>query len=111
MGAPKKEEQKAFLFFDFNVKYKNMLTQEEKEKLIKKYKLHDKDTGSTEVQAALLTEQINQLLDHLKTHPKDLHSKRGLLKMVSKRKKLLKHLEVEDEKRYKSLIKNLGLKK
>jgi small subunit ribosomal protein S15 len=88
-----------------------MLTQEEKDKLIKKYKVHDKDTGSVEVQIALLTEQINQLLDHLKDHPKDLHSKRGLLTMVSKRKKLLKNFEAEDEKKYKALIKNLGLKK
>jgi small subunit ribosomal protein S15 len=87
-----------------------MLKQEEKEKLIKKYKIHDSDSGSSEVQIALFSEQINQLLGHLKTHPKDIHSKRGLLKMVAKRKKLLKYLKNESEKRYKSLVKKLGLK-
>jgi len=88
-----------------------MLTQEEKEKLIKKYKVHDKDTGSPEVQIALLSEEIKQLLLHFKKHPKDFHSKRGLLKMVSKRKSLLSSLKKENEKRYNSLIKKIGLKK
>lgn len=88
-----------------------MLSAEEKEKLIKKYKLHDKDTGSSEIQIALLSEEITQLLLHLKKHPKDFHSKRGLLKMVSKRKALLSFLKSKDEKKYKSLIKQLGLKK
>jgi len=88
-----------------------MLTPEKKEKLIKKYKIHDTDTGSPDVQIALLSETINQLLLHLKKHPKDLHSKRGLLKMVSKRKSLLNYLKRNNEKRYKSLVKNIGLKK
>ena len=88
-----------------------MLSPEEKEKFIKKYKLHDTDTGSQEVQIALLSEEINQLLLHLKKHPKDFHSKRGLLKMVSKRKSLLNYLKGKDEKKYKALIKKLGLKK
>ena len=88
-----------------------MLSLEEKDKIIKKYKLHDTDTGSTEIQIALLTEEIDQLLLHLKTHPKDFHSKRGLLKMVSKRKSLLAFLKKEDEKRHGVLVKNLGLKK
>lgn len=88
-----------------------MLTQEEKTKIIEKYKLHKLDTGSPEVQVAILTEEIQRLLAHLKTHPKDLHSKRGLLKMVSKRRKLLKYLMAEDEKRYAKIIKKLGLKK
>jgi small subunit ribosomal protein S15 len=88
-----------------------MLKPEEKEKLIKKYKVHEKDTGSTEVQIALLSEEIKQLLLHLKKHPKDLHSKRGLLKMVSKRKSLLNFLKRNDEKKYKTLIKSIGLKK
>ena len=87
-----------------------MLKTEEKGKLIKEYKIHNLDNGSSEVQIALLSEQINQLLSHLKTHPKDIHSKRGLLKMVAKRKKLLKYLKGENEKRYKSLVKKLGLK-
>lgn len=88
-----------------------MLKPEEKDKLIKKYKIHEKDTGSTEVQIALLSEEIKQLLLHLKKHPKDLHSKRGLLKMVSKRKSLLTFLKRNDEKKYKTLIKSVGLKK
>lgn len=88
-----------------------MLTPEEKEKLIKKYKIHDLDTGSPEVQVSLLTEEIKRLVLHLKHHSKDFHSKRGLLKMVAKRKKLLNYLKEEDEQRYNSLIKKIGLKK
>ena len=88
-----------------------MLTIEEKEKIIKKYKLHEKDTGSPEVQIALLSEEIRQLLLHLKSHPKDFHSKRGLLKMVAKRRKFLNYLKEEDEKRYNSIIKKIELKK
>ena len=88
-----------------------MLTPEEKEKIIKKYKIHETDTGSPEVQIALLTEEIKRLSSHLKEHPKDLHSKRGFLKMVFKRRKLLKYLKEEDEKRYNNIIKKVGLKK
>ncbi len=88
-----------------------MLTPEEKEKIIKKHKLHKDDTGSPEVQIALLTEEIKRLLLHLKEHPKDLHSKRGLLKMVSERRKLLKFLKNESIKRYNVIIKKVGLKK
>ena len=88
-----------------------MLTPEEKEKIIKKYKLHETDTGSPEVQITLLTEEIKKLLLHLKKHSKDFHSKRGLLKMVSKRRKLLGYLKKENVRRYNSLIKKIGLKK
>lgn len=88
-----------------------MLTQKEKQKIAQKYGVHKKDTGSSEVQIALLTDEIKALLKHLKTHPKDLHSKTGLLKMVSKRRKLLKYLQTKSEKRYKSIIKKVGLKK
>lgn len=88
-----------------------MLTPEEKTKLIKDYKQHETDTGSTEVQIALLTEEIKRLILHLKTHPKDLHSKRGLLKMVAKRKKLLNFLKDEGVKRYNAILKKIGLKK
>jgi small subunit ribosomal protein S15 len=88
-----------------------MLTPEEKIKIIEKYKLHEADTGSPEVQIALLTEEIRRLLLHLKEHRKDFHSKRGLLKMVAKRRKFLKYLEKEDKKRYKSTLKKIGLKK
>ena len=88
-----------------------MITPEEKEKIIESYKLHDLDTGSPEVQVALLSEEIKQLLLHLKKHAKDFHSKRGLLKMVSKRRTLLNYLKQEDTKRYNSIIKKIGLKK
>jgi len=88
-----------------------MLTQEEKAKIITKYKLHDADTGSPEVQVALLSEEIERLLLHLKTHSKDFHSKRGLLKMVSKRRKLMSYLKKTDEKKHEEIVKKVGLKK
>ena len=88
-----------------------MLIPEEKLKIIKKYKLHETDTGSPEVQIALLTEEIKRLVLHLKKHPKDFHSKRGLLKMVAKRRKFLKYLKEEDIKRYNSIVKKIGIKK
>ena len=89
---------------------KYMLNKEQKEKVSKDYKLHDKDTGSADVQIALLSEEIKSLLGHLKTHPKDQHSRRGLVKAVIKRKKLLKYLETEDKKRFNSIKKKIGLK-
>ncbi len=88
-----------------------MLTQQEKEKIIQKFQSGKKDTGSVEVQVAILSEEIKKLLSHLKKHPKDLHSKRGLLKMVTKRRKLLRYLQRKSTRRYNSLIKKLGLKK
>lgn len=88
-----------------------MLTPQEKTEIIKKYKLHQMDTGSPEVQIALFTEEIKKLVLHLKQHPKDFHSKRGLLKMVAKRRKLLNYLKQENIKRYNTLIKKLGLRK
>ena len=88
-----------------------MLTQEEKLKVIKEYKLHETDTGSPEVQIALLTEEIKRLLLHLKKHSKDFHSKRGLLKMVAKRRELLKYLKKEDTRRCNSISKKIELKK
>ena len=88
-----------------------MLSVKEKQKIVVKYKLHDSDTGSSEVQIAILTERIEELTDHLKENPKDNHSRRGLLKMVAKRKALLDHLSHNYEKRYTSIVKKLGLKK
>jgi len=88
-----------------------MLTPEEKIKITKDYKLHETDTGSCEVQIALLTEEIKRLLLHLKTHKKDFHSKRGLLKMVSRRKKFLNNLKEESARKYNSIVKKIGLKK
>lgn len=88
-----------------------MLTIRQKQNAIKEAALHDTDTGSTEVQISLLTKQIDELTNHLKTHKKDNHSRRGLLKMVGKRKKLLGYLEKNSPKSYNSLIRKLGLKK
>jgi small subunit ribosomal protein S15 len=81
-----------------------------KESVIKKYKLHESDTGSPEVQIALFTERIDELSHHLTTNKKDNHSRRGLLGMVSKRKRLLTYLKRTDEKRYVAITKKLGLK-
>lgn len=82
----------------------------ERRKLIQTYRVHDNDTGSPEVQIALLTDRINQLSDHFKAHVKDHHSRRGLLKMVSKRKNLLTYLKNTHIDRYRELIKKLGLR-
>lgn len=88
-----------------------MIPTKAKGKIIEKFQRGDRDTGSAEVQVALLTEQITTLTKHLKTHAKDNHSRRGLLKMVSKRRKLLDYLREESTRRYNSIIKALGLKK
>ncbi len=88
-----------------------MLKKNKKTKLIEEFKIHENDTGSADVQIAILSEQIKQLTKHLKKHPKDNHSRYGLLKMVAKRKKFLDYLKREDEKRYKAVIKKLELKK
>ncbi len=88
-----------------------MLEKQEKTKIIEDYRVHDTDTGSDEVQIGILSEEITQLLSHLKKNPKDFHSKRGLLRMVSRRRKFLKHLKQEDEKKYAEVIKKVGLKK
>ena len=88
-----------------------MLTPKQKEKVIKKHNLHERDTGSADVQIAILSEEISQLTKHLKKHPKDNHSRRGLLQMVASRKRLLDYLAKEEPKRYNSIVKELGLKK
>lgn len=87
-----------------------MLDRKEKTKLIAEFRTHGVDTGSPEVQIGLLSEEILQLTDHLKTHAKDNASRRGLLKMVAKRRRLLAYLHEEDEKRYSKLVKKLGIK-
>ena len=87
-----------------------MLTTAEKTEIIGKNKIHETDTGSASVQISLLSEEIEKLLNHLKKHKKDVSSKRGLLKMVSKRRKLLKFIERTDEKGYKEAVKKSGLK-
>lgn len=87
------------------------LTAAQKKKIIKKIALKKGDTGSPEVQIALLTTQIERLVEHLKEHKKDIHSRRGLLSMVSKRRRFLNYLLNKDKARYKAIIKKLGLKK
>ncbi|MGD6832767.1 30S ribosomal protein S15 [Bacillus haimaensis] len=87
------------------------ITQERKQELINEYKTHESDTGSPEVQIAVLTEQINNLNGHLRTHKKDHHSRRGLLKMVGKRRNLLTYLRNKDVTRYRELITKLGLRR
>lgn len=83
----------------------------QKQTIIQEYKLHDNDTGSPEVQIALLTERIDYLNSHFKAHKKDHHSRRGLLKMVSRRRRLLDYIRKKDEDRYQTLIKRLGIRK
>lgn len=85
------------------------LTTSEKQNLIKEYGLHEGDTGSPEVQIAILTEEIKRLSEHLKEHKKDNHSRRGLLQKVGKRRRLLQYLEANEADRYKSLKKKLGI--
>ena len=87
------------------------LTKERKTEIIKKSQLDENDTGSVEVQVALLTERINDLNEHLKVHKHDYHSNRGLLKMVGQRKSLLSYLAKTDVQRYRELVKKLGLRK
>ena len=87
------------------------ITAERKAALIKEYATQDGDTGSPEVQVAILTERITNLTEHFKTHGKDNHSRRGLLKMVSQRRRLLDYTRAKDEERYKTLIGRLGIRR
>jgi small subunit ribosomal protein S15 len=87
------------------------LTTEDKKKLIEKFKLHDADTGSPEVQVGLLTERISYLTEHLKIHKKDHHSRRGLLMLVGRRRRLLNYVKYKDINRYRAIIETLGLKR
>ncbi len=87
------------------------LAPEKKLEIINKYAKHDGDTGSPEVQIALLTERIESLTEHLKTHKKDHHSRRGLLKMVGQRRRLLNYLQASDMTRYRTIVKQLRLRK
>jgi small subunit ribosomal protein S15 len=87
------------------------LKTKEKTKIIKDVATHETDTGSSDVQIALISKEIEKLVSHLKKHPKDVHSKKGLITMVIKRKKLLAYLKKMSEKRYLAIIKKIGLKK
>ena len=88
-----------------------VLVKEQKAKLIEDFKVHARDTGSAEVQIAILTERINDLGQHFKTHKKDLHSRRGLLLLVSRRRRLLKYLKDKDMKKYEEILGKLSLRK
>uniref|UniRef100_A0A831TGE5 Small ribosomal subunit protein uS15 n=1 Tax=Thermorudis peleae TaxID=1382356 RepID=A0A831TGE5_9BACT len=83
----------------------------QKEEIIQQYRTHESDTGSSEVQIALLTERINTLVEHLREHPHDHHSRRGLLKLVGRRRRLLRYLRETDVERYRTLIARLGLRR
>ncbi len=88
-----------------------MLSSEKRKEVIDNYRLHEKDTGSPEVQIALLTARISYLTEHFKSHAKDHHSRRGLLKLVSQRRRLLDYLKREEFDRYKNVIERLGIRK
>jgi small subunit ribosomal protein S15 len=88
-----------------------MLERARKLELVSKFRTHEKDTGSPEVQVSLLTERINSMTEHFKAHAKDFHSRRGLLKMVSQRRRLLDYLKGQSETRYKKLISELQIRK
>ena len=87
------------------------MTKERKQEIINTYKREENDTGAPDVQIALLTERISELTEHLKVHPKDNHSRRGLLKMVGKRRNLLNYLAKTDIERYRNIVEKLGLRK
>lgn len=87
------------------------ISQERKNELVEEFKIHEHDTGSADVQIAILTEEINNLNQHLKTHKKDHHSRRGLMKMVGTRKRLLQYLRDNEVERYRNLIAKLGLRR
>ncbi|RKX37343.1 MAG: 30S ribosomal protein S15 [Thermotogae bacterium] len=87
------------------------MNQEEKQRIIEEFRISEKDTGSVEVQVAILTARIRHLTEHLKLHPKDFHSRRGLMKMVGRRRNFLKFLRKSNPESYKSLIEKLGLRK
>lgn len=86
------------------------LTKEKKQKLVNTFRLHERDTGSPEVQIAILTERINQLTEHLKIHKKDKHSRRGLIKLVNERRRHLRYLAQHHQDRYEKIVASLGLR-
>ncbi len=87
------------------------LTQEAKKAIMAEFKLHDSDTGSPEVQVALITQRIKDITEHLKVHKKDFHTRRGLLKLIGQRRRLLDYMQDKDIERYRKVIKTLGIRK
>ena len=103
-----------YLFLGLGIRKKRgvtMIEREEKQKIIEEYKVHGADTGSPEVQVAILSHRIRSLTEHLKIHKKDFHSRRGLLKMVGHRRNLLAYLQKVDIERYRAIIARLGIRK
>ena len=100
-----------FIVRAFRTEYRKFFSAETKKELIEKYKQHDSDTGSPEVQIGLLTHRISYLTEHLKVHKKDHHSRRGLLMLVGKRRRLLNYVKGNDVQRYRSIIETLGLRR
>ncbi len=92
-------------------KSNNSVAKDDKKTVIKKFQTHAKDTGSSQVQVAIITKKIENLSEHLRTHPKDKHSRRGLIGLVGKRRKLLRHLQLNNKTKYQEVIKALGLRK
>ncbi|MBC7116114.1 MAG: 30S ribosomal protein S15 [Pseudothermotoga sp.] len=88
-----------------------LVDKEQKQQIIERFRINEKDTGSVEVQIALLTARINHLTEHLKVHPKDFHSRRGLMKMVGRRRKMLRYLKRVNPESYRNLIEKLNLRK
>ena len=88
-----------------------VLAKERKQQIAKEFQLHDQDTGSSDVQIAILTERINEITEHMKKHKKDHHSRRGLLRLVGRRRKLLDYLNEKDPKRYQAILKKLNLRR
>jgi small subunit ribosomal protein S15 len=93
------------------LRIENLISEQAKQTTIEEHRHHESDTGSTEVQVALLTERLKQLSSHFETHKKDHHSRRGLLRIVSQRRRLLDYLKRKDDDRYRQLIQSLGLRR
>jgi small subunit ribosomal protein S15 len=87
------------------------LAKERKQEITKEFQLHEKDTGSSDVQIAIMTERINEVTEHLKQHMKDHHSRRGLLRLVGRRRRLLDYLSLKDHERYQAILKKLNLRR
>ena len=98
------------IIYNQEERFKEMIQKDKKQAIMAEYRTHEGDTGSPEVQVAVLTERIRELTEHLKVHKKDFHSRRGLLKMVGTRRRLLRYLQDKDFNRYRSLIERLGLR-
>ena len=110
-NTPTASRNKTYLLYSKGVFLMPAITKEKKKEIIEEHKLNEKDTGSPEIQIAILTFRINHLTEHLKIHKKDHHSRRGLLMMVGQRKRLLNYLKSKEIERYRTIIKKLGIRR